>query len=408
MPCHVADLNSPLLSPTSVPALSPRVTSPISSNRSPTRRRIADIDNRDISFLLQPQNFSAVPASLSQAPKQDQTHGGLLQHIKNGEFNSAATLSAKLIIEITDTSDTQTIFNLWYIRLACLTLIHETKLAATESKVLGDLTSPFYRATKTHLVPWHLRVLAVRLQALGFGEWRRGIMAYYILAEEARQEATVASMEESRSDLRLWKARLHDLGILVGSALVEMGDLEAAARHVSNLERDRDLSETQSQKLVMMECLIWLKVGDLKTAAECLARFSGAEENTSSETDSAYVRGILNAVITTCRGDPAATLKEWEDLEEQYPDDPLIQHNLAVSSLYTCDLKNSKAAFETLVESESIPSYQSLLFNTATLYELSTENSIVLKEQLAEKVLKNNAHETTKEHGPTDFKLEVR
>lgn len=60
---------------------------------------------------------------------------------------------------------------------------------AQVSKCLGDLGSSFYRhsVSGAHVVLWELRVLAVRLQALGFGDWRRGVMGCYEEAEGARR-----------------------------------------------------------------------------------------------------------------------------------------------------------------------------------------------------------------------------
>jgi hypothetical protein len=340
--------------------------------------------------------------------------------VKNGQFNTAAVLSAQLITDLPDASDTQLLFDLWYIRLASLTLIHQTKIAAAESKVLGDLTSPFYRdlSTKAHIVPWHLRVLAVRLQALGFGEWRRGIMAYYILAEEARLEASTALKDENRAEVRLWKARLYELGVLVANSLVEMGDLEGAARHLRTLKLDLDLGADPLQKLSLMETLIFLKIGDIIAASQCVGRISGNDGDSSTpasdintkldESDVTYVRRILNALVITSQGDPLASSKEWESLNEDYPDDALIQHNLAVCALYTCNLDESRALLQRLLDSDSTPIFQSLLFNMATLYELSTENSHSRKTELVNRVAKNKREGIIQERAAVEFKLEAR
>jgi hypothetical protein len=81
------------------------------------------------------------------------------------------------------------VFTLWHARLAYLMLCGQHGLAAQVSKCLGDLSSSFYRhsVSGAHVVLWELRVLAVRLQALGFGDWRRGVMGCHEEAEGARR-----------------------------------------------------------------------------------------------------------------------------------------------------------------------------------------------------------------------------
>ncbi len=97
-----------------------------------------------------------------------------------------------------------------YTRLACLTLIDATPLAAQEVKALEDLNSAFYLddITGAHLVPWELRVLNVRLQAMGFGDPRRAVMSYYDLAREARSQIAAAAARHDNSARELWKDRL--------------------------------------------------------------------------------------------------------------------------------------------------------------------------------------------------------
>jgi hypothetical protein len=340
--------------------------------------------------------------------------------VKDGNLNTAAVLSAQLITDLPDASDTQLLFDLWYIRLASLTLINRSGLAAAESKVLGDLTSSFYKdpSSNAHIVPWHLRVLAVRLQALGFGEWRRGIMAYYILAEEARLEAKNAAHDENRAETRLWKARLHELGVLVANSLVEMGDLETAARHLKSLKLDRDLGVDALQKLALMESLTFLKIGDMDAAARCINGTPRSDENLTSstsevkrkteESDFLYLCGVLEALAITSRGDLLLSSLRWESLNELYPDDALIQHNLAVCALYTCNLGKSQALLQKLLDSDSTPAFQSLLFNMATIYELSTENAQSKKFELVNRVAKKQYEGTIIERAPVDFKLEAR
>jgi hypothetical protein len=342
-------------------------------------------------------------------PSVEPTLAILPDLVKTGRFYSAAVVSAQLLTNLPVSPDPTTIFNLLYTRLASLTLIQQTKLAAAESKVLGDLSNPFYRdpSTNKHIVPWDLRVLCVRLQALGFGEWRRGIMAYYILAQEARQEAIVVGHEERN----LWTSRLHDLGIRVASALVEMGDLDAASRHLRTLEEDRDTPLVEKRRFMMMETLIWLKVGDLDAALACLSRNSADSEEIlgqdldDSTKDANFSTRVLTALVNTCTGDLAAAVPKWQALNEEFPGDATIQQNLAVCLMYAGEMTKSRDILAALANDPSTPVFQSLLFNLATIYELSTESSPALKMQLAENVARTDQHGAGSERGKAEFKL---
>jgi thioredoxin-like negative regulator of GroEL len=331
----------------------------------------------------------------STATPVEATLENLPQLIGRGQFHTAAIAAAKILTGLSSTENPASIFNLLYVRFACLTLIHETKTAAAESKILGDLSSPFYRdsITNDHIVPWDLRVLAVRLQALGFSEWRRGIMAYYLLAHEARQETTAALERDHIAESRLWRARLHDLGVRVASSLVEMGDFEAAVRHLKTLENDPTITSSQRHRLTMMKTLVWLRVGDLASAERSLAEKEDDDGSAFpddaqelSQADRDVSNRILHALLTTCKGDFEAASEEWRALNEEHPDDALIKQNLAVVLLYTGDMSTARQLLEDTANSETVPSFQSLLFNLATVYELSTENSQGLKTQLMSRI----------------------
>src|SRR5690606_36106377 len=133
--------------------------------------------------------------------------------LTNGHFRLAAIKAASLLQSVSGRHYSE-IFRLWYIRLACLCLINATDLACAEVKHLQDLSAPWYKdAQGKCLLPWELRVLAVRLQALGYEDWRRGIVQYYELGKECRAEYLSASTESQKE---MWRQRLAELGVRVG------------------------------------------------------------------------------------------------------------------------------------------------------------------------------------------------
>jgi tetratricopeptide (TPR) repeat protein len=178
-------------------------------------------------------------------------------------------------------------------------------------------------------VPWELRVLAVRLQSAGFNDPRKGIMGYYDLARDARiqvlkskSEADSAddenAEEKAEAEQKMWEERLRDLGIRVASALVEMEDLESAARHLSTLPETAD----NDGGLALQKALLWLKIGDLEAAQHCI----GLNSKNG---------GVVRALGLMADGEYAPAVEAWEQLCATDMENALYKQNLAVCLLYS-------------------------------------------------------------------------
>ncbi len=212
-----------------------------------------------------------VPLPFRNSPKQPAPDTPIPELLARGQYRAAAIAATQELtgadgaapIEPTDHSR---IFSLIYTRLACLTLIDATTLAAQEVKTLEDLNGVFYfdEVTGQHLVPWELRVLNVRLQAMGFGDPRRAVMSYYDLARDARAQLIAATARHDNTARELWKERLTELGIKIAGALIEMDDLPGAAHHLATLK------ERPDGKLAMSKALLWLHLGDVEAARRCV------------------------------------------------------------------------------------------------------------------------------------------
>lgn len=246
--------------------------------------------------------------------------------LEKGHFRAAAIASVQ---ELTgsgaqggvDPKNAQRIFSLLYTRLACLTLVDATSLAAQEVKALEDLNNPrlyIDDATGQHLVPWELRVLNVRLQALGFGDTRRSVMSYHDLAREARARISKAMAEHNNSDIELWKARLHELGVKVAGALIEMDDVQGAASHLNSLPGRGD------NKMALAKALLWLQLGDVGSARACTSHCSE---------DARVTERIILALCDMADTEYGSALEKWQDLRED-TEDEMVGVNAAVCLLY--------------------------------------------------------------------------
>ena len=296
--------------------------------------------------------------------------------------------------------DVKQIFELLYVRLACLTLVGQTGIAAQEVKVLGDLTEPAYvdDFTGQSLVPWELKVLAVRLNGIGYGDPRKGVMGYYELVREARVELQKLSTSENEMQ-RLWEERLKDLGVRVGSALVEMGDLAGAAAHLQILR-----GETLSQEAAFREALLWLKIGDVDQAKAVIA---------SDAADKGEKQYVIAALVKMADGEYREAADVWRGLLDRvdkggkWEGEEMWKVNLGVSLLYSGQIgeassppwsssiarlnkkiKANKIQARDIMEStvSSGTAFSALTFNLSTIYELSTDRSRGLKTQLVDKV----------------------
>jgi len=161
---------------------------------------------------------------------------------------------------------------------------------------------------------------------MGFNDARRGVMGYYDLAREARliltnlKKATPASPSPN-PQIALWESRLQELGIHVASALVEMEDLEGAARHLISLKPTSGTGELGFQK-----ALLWLYIGDISAARSCISK-DGTRRSDK----------VIQALSLIADSEPAAAVPIWEELIAESPSGSaaaMYRQNLAVCYLY--------------------------------------------------------------------------
>ncbi|KAF1920800.1 hypothetical protein BDU57DRAFT_25444 [Ampelomyces quisqualis] len=375
--------------PTSSP---PRLSPPHGSSRG-----IDDMPSKDFSFLQDATAYhllptASIPAPFLNAPTLPSPSSPIDTLLLSGHYRLAAVSAARNIVTAASPHDHSTLLHLLHIRLACLCLINEHALAAQESKVLGDLNSAFYRhpLTNAHLVPWDLRLLVVRLAALGYGEWRKGIMGYYELVRECRENIVKAGTPQD--DKTTWRARLRDCGVRVANLLIEMGDFEGAGRHLATLSES---DASASNQISVMETLVWLRVGDISSARRCLSRTASPPDITES---------ALAALIQLADSDFEAAATSFRALHDTHPDDAMIAQNLAVCLVYTGRIADAKEMLGNLIDTS--PSFHSMIFNLSTVYELCTEKNRDKKMSLASRLAaRKDGGGVGWEMGASQFKL---
>ena len=392
---------------------------------------------RDVSFLLRYDIYHSLsqidipPALRSEfiGVKPDEPLSGTLstleRQLAEGHFLLAAYLCGTILTSSSiSPTDTKLVFALFYTRLACLELSGHVTVAAQESKALEDLSSAFYYVDLTpaestadedktgqnqprmlrHIAPWPLRVLAVRLQSIGFGDSRRGIGGIYEIGLEAWRE--IMRPDISREEKAIWKDRLADLGIRSVNALIEMGDFDAAKRSLHNLRTNGPGSDKNGMRKV----LLFLLIGDLDGAKHVFDQ--------SDPSEGAWFEPLLSMA----EGNYADAVTHWRNLENQAnrPNEAMISQNLAVCLLYTGQLNEVRDLFlgyscciltfqaRNLLESllSSNQSFSSLVFNLSTVYELCSDKSGEMKTNLVETVARQPiSGNANLDRSNADFKL---
>ncbi|KAJ5158473.1 uncharacterized protein N7500_008124 [Penicillium coprophilum] len=383
------------------------------------------IIEKDLSFLLRHSNFHTLSHLDIPPPLRSEflvlnpgeplsTSLGILEKLlAEGRFLIAAHFSASILTSsLISPTEIKIIFSLFYTRLACLDLSGNTVLAAQESKALEDLSSAFYyidlkpesaavdddknpeyeqdhEQDHRHIVPWPLRVLAVRLQSIGFGDSRRSIGGLYEIGQEARRE--IMRPEATEAERELWKQRLADLGVRSVNALIEMGDFDAARRSLDSLR----VPGPESNITKLRKALLLLRIGDLDAASQVFG-----EANETKEA------GLLKPLISMSDGRFADAVAEWRILGEDRTrtDGALVAQNLAVCLLYIGQLDESRRLLEAQVSSNH--SFGSLIFNLSTVYELCSDSATSMKGQLADMLSKQPAiGQTNLDRPNSDLKL---
>lgn len=217
------------------------------------------------------------------------------------------------------------------------------------------------------------------MQGIGYGDARRGVGGYYDLAKQARAEIKSSRDLEEK---RIWKERLQDLGMCVANALIELGDLAAAARHLETL-RPRD--GTRDGLLNARLALLYINLGDVDAARRFL------RSDTSDEP--------LKPLLSMAEGRYADAVEEWKAL----PASDVATQNLAVCLFYTGKVEATLDLLDGLVEKGR--SFQALTFNLATVYEICSERGRERKGELVGRVARSIQERGGGERGLVDFKL---
>ncbi|KAK3118034.1 hypothetical protein LTR53_000071 [Teratosphaeriaceae sp. CCFEE 6253] len=326
----------------------------------------------NLQFLQDPGAYHLLPTddvapSFLDSPHQPPPTASLPDLLNGGHYRRAAETAVKDLLQCPP-DDAERILQLLYTRLACLILVSCPDLAAQEAVPLTEhlARSPASTAELVPLLPWELRLILVRLQGVATADGgRRGIMALYALAGEVRAHVKQARTEQNDTESGVWTERLHDLGLRVADALVEMGELETANRHLDGLtDVDRD-------EIVYRKAVLRIRVGDVAGARRYIDKLQ-------DDRRTATLAALLQMA------DTKGHTSSWQALHQKYPDEELFANNVAVFMLYAGHITRARQLLEETVAGS--PASAGVLFNISTIYELCTERAVDCKVELAQRL----------------------
>lgn len=429
-PSITSSRNSPL--PLSPQSESSEPIRPIASGTQPTRQNLQPpasapvgeqvAEERDLTFLLDASIYHAlsqleVPGPFRKPFLPTATNETSLARcieqletlLSQCEFLRAAQLAGSVLSSGTvQPTDSWTIFRLLEIRYSCLELSGNLLLAAQEAKSLEDLSSAFYyddpnperakdeyvdepRQVPRHIMPFSLRLQALRLQSIGFSDPRRGVSTLYDTALECREHLSAPNV--SAEQRTLWGQRLQEISIRVANALIEMGDLDCAVRTLETMKPNKsDDFPLWTSRMVLLR----IKMGDISKAHELT---KSRELNPQDK----LALGSLLAIAEGRYNDAAEGL-----LKNEATANPalkaLIKQNLAVAYLYKGEVRKSRQVLEDLVHEGH--SFTTLTINLATIYDLTSDRSRDLKMSMISRIAnQQKASGQSRSYINADFKL---
>lgn len=381
-------------------------------------------EDRDLSFLLD----SAIYHALSQVevpgpfrkpflppPGPETPLSTSLQQLDSllsqCDFLRAAHLAGSLLVSGSiRPTDAKSIFRVLEIRYSCLELSGNSLIAAQEAKSLEDLSSGFYydepnperevdddaaegrpRKVPEHIMPFSLRLQALRLQSMGFSDPRRGVSSLYDVGMECRDHL---SSPNTTPELRkVWTERLHEVSIRVVNALIEMGDLDSAARTLEGLKpaKDEELALWTARM-----ALLRIKMGDISSASTLV------QSKSLSSIEMPLIESIL--AISEDRYDDAVNVLSDDQSNANSATGALIKQNLAVAFLYRGEIHKARQLLEELVDQGY--SFQTLTVNLATIFDLTSDKSRDLKTSMVSRIASQKQDPSAvRSYANADFKL---
>lgn len=316
-------------------------------------------------------------------------------YINQGSWRALAAFSKQRLL-LTDRLDVDTLMKLWCYRLFSLIKVNLCQLASSELEKLGDLFRwefdfeahpSIFIDRKGSMVPFILQVIWARLPSY-LGDKGLSIDRLFFLINKCRE--TYFRFPDQAS---LWAERILQTSLIIINYLIELEDFSLATELLQNLINENQTNLSLRHFLVRLH----LHGGNLSSAKSAFLEFKKNISETPYEMQYISELKMDESLLMMAQG-------EWEQAQEILsgfleikPDSYSISNNLAVCSLYLCNLPKAVQLFQSIVTSQKSPGYschdnslmETSISNLVTLYELATQNHLERKRALLEQIHTN-------------------
>ncbi|XP_072354787.1 trafficking protein particle complex subunit 12 isoform X2 [Scyliorhinus torazame] len=310
----------------------------------------------------------------------EQSFVGLKQLINTKNWRAAVDLCGRLLTvhgqgygkSGQPTSHTTDSVQLWFVRLALLMKLSLFQNAEMEFEPFGSLDQPdlyyeyyphVYPGRRGSMIPFSMRVLHAELpQYLG-------------------------KPQESLDRLHAMKVTCLKVIDNLENGLAEDGSMI----NVSSENRQASMQLWRSRlgrvMYSMANCLLMMKIGDIKTAEKYFQEVEKIRPKLGNELHQNIIVQMNRAFLHLGQNDYTEAHKYFNEVTKLDPSNPVANNNAAVCLLYLGKLKDSLRQLEGLVQQD--PKHylhESVLFNLTTMYELESSRSMQKKQSLLESV----------------------
>ncbi|KAI8970276.1 hypothetical protein BDF20DRAFT_907666 [Mycotypha africana] len=309
-------------------------------------------------------------------------------------WRSLAKYARQQIVQ-SESSQVESILELWYLRLLALTKLGLCQLASAEFEKLGDFERPELcdPNTQESLVPFELRVLfatlPVHLKYPTVALERITLLIVYCKRMQIKKNKATSSNSNKGDNGDIWEQRELQMYLVLATHLVHMKDFTAAAEVLSRVSKrapdDLDILYSLGQ--------LYLQMGDLKSASKVFQqaqnKYNNASNNDEQMGSSSEMKATdINKTFESIAQGNWSKARDSLETMNQHNDNPTMVNNLAVCELYLGNLSKAIKIIEDLIlkHPASAGICETTLMNLCTLYELRYENSNQKKLELLKQV----------------------
>ncbi|XP_068421066.1 trafficking protein particle complex subunit 12 isoform X2 [Eschrichtius robustus] len=322
---------------------------------------------------------AAAKRQVLNANSVEQSFVGLKQLISCKNWRAAVDLCGRLLTAHGQgygksglpTSHTADSLQLWFVRLALLVKLGLFQNAEMEFEPFGNLDQPdlyyeyyphVYPGRRGSMVPFSMRILHAELQQY------------------------LGNPQESLDRLHRVKAVCSKILTNLEQGLAEDGSINCTAQE--NRQASVQLWRSRLGRVTcsMANCLLLMKIGDIKTAEKY---FQDVEKVTEKlEGLQGKIMVLMNrAFLHLGQNNFADAHRCFTEILKIDPANAVANNNAAVCLLYLGRLKDSLRQLEAMTQQDPRRClHESALFNLTTMYELESSRSLQKKQALLEAV----------------------